>query len=47
MCAGRFVNPEDIEGGEAGSTSSTQVALGSDSGAIYILNNLEVHTYEF
>lgn len=52
MCAGQFLQPDHIENNQVtGSSSSsihcTQVALGSDTGAIYIMSGYEVYQDEF
>lgn len=51
MCSGHFVDPEEIEtndaDGDVQSALGTQIALGSDSGAIYIMSNFQVYTTEF
>ena len=43
MCAGKFLDSSEIEGSE-GTTleGQQQVALGCESGAIYLMNNFEV-----
>ena len=44
MCSGNFIEAVKLEGVQdiAGSKDSQQVALGSASGAIYILHNFTV-----
>ncbi|KAK2166828.1 hypothetical protein NP493_1301g00041 [Ridgeia piscesae] len=52
MCAGQFLQPDHIENNQAVGPSSssihcTQVALGCDTGAIYIMSGYEVYQDEF
>ena len=51
MCSGHFVDPEEIEtndaDGDVQSALGTQIALGSDSGAIYIMSNFQVQLLVF
>ena len=42
MCSGYFIPPEDLEGSPSGPASTTQVALGGEQGAIYIMGNFQV-----
>lgn len=46
MCSGTFVDPEEIEtnetDGDPTAALKTQAALGTESGAIYIMANFEV-----
>lgn len=48
MCLGKFVDPVEIDSSvnqvpARNSVFETQVALGTDSGAIYIMTNFEVN----
>ncbi|ELT88704.1 hypothetical protein CAPTEDRAFT_224174 [Capitella teleta] len=51
MCEGKFICPTEIETKDPSGTSNpaceTQVALGSSTGAIYIMTNFEIYTEEF
>ena len=50
MCSGKFITPEEFDSSLANGSSShevTQVALGTDSGAIYIFHNYEVSNILF
>lgn len=48
MCAGKFLDTNEIEGSEGISQEGQQqVALGCQTGAIYLMNNFEVYTEEF
>lgn len=49
MCAGKFIDPDEIETGSGNSGAKSQnpaceiqVALGTNTGAIYIMTNFEV-----
>jgi hypothetical protein len=44
MSSGRFVEPQSLENGENNPAFDHQVALGTDSGAIYIFTNFQVNT---
>lgn len=45
MCSGKFVDEESIEDGENNPSFDSQIALGSDTGAIYIYTNFQVCSY--
>ena len=42
MCCGKFVIPADLDAGSTGPGLCSQLALGTDTGAIYIMANFEV-----
>ncbi len=51
MCLGKFVDPLEIDssanqGPSRNSVFETQVAFGTDTGAIYIMTNFEVNSCE-
>ena len=42
MTSGFFIRGSDLEGGQAALSTNTQVALGGEQGAIYIMSHFQV-----